>query len=364
MIQISRPTIGDAEQLAVSRVLASGVLAQGPQVAAFEQEFARYIGVEHAIATSSGTSALHAVLLALGVGPGDEVITSPFTFIASVNSILYAGATPVFADIGEDFNIDPALIAPLITARTRAIMPVHLYGQVASMREIMRIAHDHDLLVVEDACQAHGAKLEGRAAGSFSVGCFSFYATKNMTTGEGGAITTNDGDLTERCRMIINHGMRRRYHHEILGYNYRMTDLAAAIGREQLKCLDQSNSRRVENAASYNKLLAGCPGLILPAVGPNREHVYHQYTVRITPQFGRTRDEVADLLKAEGVATGIYYPVPAHLQASIQSLGLKGGRLPVAEQMATEVLSLPVHPSLADGDVAFVASKLLSLSRQ
>jgi dTDP-4-amino-4,6-dideoxygalactose transaminase len=362
MIPISKPLIGEAEQAAVQRVLASGVLAQGPRVAEFERAFAEFVGVKHAVATSNGTTALHAALLAHGVGPGDEVITTPFTFIASVNSILYTGARPVFVDIDSSFNIDARQIEAAITPRTKAIMPVHLYGQPADIDVIAAIAREHKLALVEDACQAHGAELGGRRVGSFGTGCFSFYATKNMTTGEGGMLTTDDDELARAARRVINHGMQVRYYHETLGYNYRMTDLAAAIGIEQLRRLPEFNARRSATAEFFDHRLSAVLGLRLPRRLAGRTHVFHQYTVRITPEFGMPRDEVAAELGRRGIGTGIYYPVPVHHQASIRALGLPEPHLPVAEQMAAEVLALPVHPALTDQDRSSIADALLGIS--
>jgi dTDP-4-amino-4,6-dideoxygalactose transaminase len=320
MIPVSKPLIGEEEQDAVRRVLESGMLAQGARVAEFEQSFAQFIGARHAIATSNGTTALHAALLAHSVGPGDQVITTPFTFMASVNAILYCGAQPVLVDIDQSFNIDPALIEAAITPRTKAIMPVHLYGQPANMTDIGAIAQQHRLALIEDACQAHGAEFEGRKVGTFGTGCFSFYATKNMTTGEGGMITTNDDRIAEHARQLISHGMKVRYYHEILGYNYRMTDIAAAIGIEQLKKLPAFNARRNATAQFYNVHLADIPGVVTPSIFPHRSHVFHQYTLRFTPGAAYTRDQVAQTLAAQGIGTGIYYPTPVHKQESLKSL--------------------------------------------
>ena len=362
-IAISSPMIGEEEQSAVREVLASGMLAQGARVAEFERAFAAFIGVRHTIATNSGTSALHTALLAHGIGPGDEVITSPFTFLASVNSILYAGARPVLVDIDESFCINPKLIEAAITQRTRAIMPVHLYGQPADMETIAKIAQEHNIFIIEDACQAHGAEFAGRRVGSFGVGCFSFYATKNMTTGEGGVVTTDDDAVAARARQIINHGQRSRYYHDTLGYNYRMTDIAAAIGVEQLKKLPLFNALRVRNAQRYDQTLGSVPGLVLPRVFPNRTHVYHQYTVRIQPEFGASRDAVAAALKEGGIATGVYYPLPVHHQQSTRHLGWERLSLPVSEQMSREVLSIPVHPRVSDRDIEHIIVSLRPVGR-
>ena len=360
MIPISKPLLGEEEQAAVRRVIESGMLAQGPRVAEFERAFAECIGVNHAIATSNGTTALHAALLAHGVGPGDQVITTPFTFMASVNSILFTGARPVLVDIDDSFNVNPELIEAAITPHTKAIMPVHLYGQPADLGVIDQIARQYGLALIEDACQAHGAEFAGRKAGSYGSGCFSFYATKNMTTGEGGMITTDDEGIAQRARMIIAHGMKVRYYHETLGYNYRMTDLAAAIGIEQLKKLPAFNARRAENAAWYDQHLANIPGLITPSIGPDRTHVYHQYTIRITPEYGLSRDALVELLGKRGIGSAIYYPIPVHRQHSMRAYGMGELAFPVTEHMADEVLSIPIHPSVTDSDRLVIADALIS----
>ncbi len=250
MIHIAKPQLGQEEIDAVSSVLRSGMIAEGPKVAEFENAFAEFVGVEHAVAVNSGTAALHAALLAHGIGKGDEVITSSFSFIATANSILFTGASPVFADIDPDtFNINTDDIQESITSKTKAIMPVHLYGHPSEMKAVMEIAEDNDLAVIEDACQAHGAIYNGKKVGSFGTGAFSFYPTKNMTTSEGGIMTTNDKKVAEKARMIRAHGSRQRYMHETLGYNLRMTDIAAAIGLVQLSKLDGFNAKRKANAA-------------------------------------------------------------------------------------------------------------------
>ena len=248
MIPIARPNIGEDEKQAVLAVLNSGMLAQGKQVQAFEEAFAAYCGVKYAVATSSGTTALHLALLAHNIGPGDEVITSPFSFIATANSIRYTGAESVFADIDSYYNLSPTLTEAAITPRTKVIMPVHLYGQPADMDKFMDIAKRHNLIIIEDACQAHGAEFKGKKVGSFGTGCFSFYPTKNITSGEGGMVTTNDPDIADRVRLLRNHGMRQRYYHETMGFNFRMTDIHAAIGLAQLKKLDMFNDMRISNA--------------------------------------------------------------------------------------------------------------------
>lgn len=363
MISISQPVMGEVEKQAVVRVLESGILAQGPRVAEFERAFAEFIGVKHAIATSNGTTALHAALLAHGIGVGDEVITTPFTFMASVNSILYTGATPVLIDIDDTFNLDPALIESAITPRTKAIMPVHLYGQPCDLAAIGEIARRHHLIVIEDACQAHGAQFQGRYAGAFGTGCFSFYATKNMTTGEGGMITTNDDAVAEQARSIINHGMKVRYHHDRLGYNLRMTDIAAAIGIEQLKKLPTANARRKETADFYTERLANIPGLTIPIIAPQRTHVWHQFTLRVQPPFPLTRNELTEALHQVQIGTGIYYPIPAHKQRALCNVLPNDLGLPVAEKFAEQVISIPVHPGVTDTQREYVARVLETLSK-
>ena len=351
MIPIARPVIGEDEINSVTAVLKSGILAQGKKVAEFEETFARFIGVKYAVAVNSGTAALHIALLAHGIEQGDEVITSPFTFIASANSILFAGAKPVFADIEEDtFSIAPDAIPEKITPRTKAIMPVHLYGQPCDMKRIMKIAQEHGLIVVEDACQAHGAEYGGKQAGSFGTGCFSFYATKNMIVGEGGMITTDDEAIARYARMIRTHGQKERYFHELLGYNYRMTDIAAAIGLCQLGKLEEFNNRRIDNARFLTEGLGGISGLVPPRVRSGVKHVFHQYTVRITRDFALSRDETRRKLVGRGIGTEIYYPLPVHRQPFYQKLGYND-RLPNSERAAQEVLSLPVHPSLTKEDL-------------
>ncbi len=359
MIPIAKPIIGAEEIEAVVAVLKSGIIAQGGKVEEFEKEFARFIGTKYAVAVNSGTAALHVALLAHGIGEGDEVITTPFSFIATATSILFTGAKPVFADIDEDtYNLSVADVAKKLTRRTRAILPVDLYGHPCDMDGITKIAQENDLILVEDACQAHGAEYKGKKAGSFGSGCFSFYATKNIATGEGGMITTNDEGVADRSRMIRTHGQRERYFHEMLGYNYRMTDMAAAIGLCHLRKLEQLNGIRIENARFLTDSLKGITGLILPVVAPNMKHVFHQYTVRIQQEFGRPRDEVKEKLNQKGIMTEVHYPLPIHKQPLYQKLGYDT-HLPSAEKAAREVLSLPVHPSLTPGDLKYIVESLI-----
>lgn len=343
--------IGPEEKQAVMEVLDSGILAQGPRTKLFEEAFAKMVGVNHAIATSSGTTALHIIMIAHGIGPGDEVITTPFTFIASANSVLYVGARPVFIDIDpETFNIDPAQIEAAITPRTKAILPVHLFGLCCNMEAIQAIADKHHLLILEDACQSHGATFQGKKAGSFGTGTFSLYPTKNITSGEGGMITTDNTEINEKCRVIRNHGMRRRYYHDELGYNFRITDLHSAIGLAQINKLEQFNQKRRQNAAFFTAYLKGVVTPVVPSVCA---HVYHQYTIRVPD--GR-RDALRAYLLEKGVGSEIYYPVPIHQQTYYtQQLGYSQ-TLPEAEKAASEVLSLPVHPGLSPADLDLIVA--------
>lgn len=352
MIPVATPIIDEEEIQEVIKVLKSGFIAQGPRVAEFEEKFAAYVGTEHAVATSSGTTALHLALLAAGVGKGDEVITTPFSFAATANAALYVGATPVFADIDPlTYNIDPERIEELITPSTRAIIPVHLYGQPADMDPIMDLAADHDILVIEDAAQAHGAEYHGRKVGSMGdAACFSFYPTKNITTGEGGIITTDDDEIAEMARILRAHGETERYRHTYLGYNFRMTDISAAIGIAQLGKLEEFNSRRIENAAYLTSQLEDLEGVSTPHIAEGVRHVFHQYTLRVPG----SRDELMGFLNERGVGTGIHYPRPIYRQELYQRMGFDA-RCPVSEAAAAEVLSIPVHPALTSEELETVA---------
>lgn len=347
MIPISKPFIGEAEKRAVMEVLDSGMLVQGPRAAQLEEKFADVCGTQFAIATSSGTTALHVALLAHEIGQGDEVITTPFTFMASVNAILYVGATPVFVDVEEDtFNINPQLIEAAITPQTKAILLVHLYGYPCNMEAITKIANKHNLEIIEDACQAVGAKFQGKMVGSFGTGCFSMYATKNIMAGEGGMITTSDENIAKRCRMIRNHGMQRRYYHDMLGYNFRISDLHAAIGLVQIDRLREFTDARNANAKFLNNHLTTVKS---PVVKPGYDHVWHQYTIRVNE--GRDRDAAVVKLNEFGIGTGIFYPVPAYRQAHLVAAGFGDLYLPVTEELVKEVISLPVHPQLSQADL-------------
>ncbi len=353
-INIASPQIGKEEIKAVTDVMKSGMLAQGPRVAEFEEKFAKFIGTKYAVATSSGTTALEVALRAHGIKEGDEVITTPFTFIASANSILYTGARPVFVDIDpETFNIDPDLIEKAITKKTKAILPVHLYGSACDMTKIMQIAKKHHLDVIEDACQAHGAEWKNKKVGSFGTGTFSLYPTKNMTTGEGGMITTNDKEVYEQALLIRAHGSKVKYYHDILGYNYRMTDIEGAIGIEQLKKLPKFNKARQANAAFLNKNLGKLSGIIVPEAPKNVKHVYHQYAIRVTPEFPLKRDEVLAKLTEASIGTAVFYPLPLNRQKVYQNLGYKPNT-PIADEISGQVLSLPVHPGLKKSDLDYI----------
>lgn len=353
-ISVAAPQIDDNDIKSVEAVLWSGILSQGPKVAEFEEAFASYTGTKYGVAVNSGTAALHIALLASGISKDDEVITIPFSFIASANSILFCGAKPVFVDIDEStFNINPNLIYQKITPRTKAILPVHLYGQPCDMKELVKICHENSLVLIEDACQAHGAEYQGKKVGSFGIGCFSFYPTKNMTTGEGGIITTDDEDIAQKARMIRNHGQKERYLHEILGYNYRMTDIAAALGICQLEKLDEFNRKRIENARFLTKEISNIKGLIPPFVAPEVKHVFHQFTIKVTKDFGLTRDELRQRLSEKGIGSAVYYPLPIHKQPLYQEFGYNDN-LPISEKVAHEVLSLPVHPSLTMEDLEYI----------
>ena len=343
MIPVAAPIIGVDERLAVDRVLRSGMLAQGPEVAAFENEYSIVVAGRHCVAVNSGTSALHMSLLALGIGPGDEVIVPSFTFAATANSVALTGATPVFVDIEPIFFcMDPAAVEAAISPRTKAIMPVHLYGHPANMTRIQEIATKHGLLISEDAAQAHSATWNGQPVGALGdIASFSFYPTKNMTAGEGGMVTTANDGIARTVRLLRNQGMEKRYENEIIGFNTRMTDIHAAIGRVQLQKLPGWTAARQSNAKFLSDNIQG---VITPAVAPEATHSYHQYTIRIE---GINRDAFADQLTAKGVGNGVYYPIPVHRLASF-GLSLD---LPSTESVARQCLSLPVHPSLTPADL-------------
>ena len=343
---------------AIARVLDSCQFVLGSEVAGFEQEFATYCGAAECIALNSGTSALHLALLAAGVGAGDEVITVPFTFVASVAAIIYAGARPVLVDIDpRSFTMDPAAIEAAITPRTKAILPVHLYGQPADMDPIMEVARRHRLVVIEDAAQAHGAKYKGRPVGSIGdMACFSFYPGKNLGAyGEGGAVTTSNAEYARTIRMLRDWGQDRKYHHVLRGFNYRMEGLQGAILRVKLRHLEPWTEARRTIAAKYNELLADSE-LVRPSEMPWARHVYHAYTLRADD-----RDALQAALQEKGIQTGIHYPVPVHLQPAYAEL-VHTLALPQSEKAAAEVLSLPLFPELTNDQIQRVATALTSLA--
>lgn len=361
-VSIASPIIEDEEINAVIEVMKSGMIAQGPKVIEFEEKFAEFVGAKYAVSTNSGTSALHVALLAAGIGEGDEVITSPFTFAATGNSILYTGARPVFVDIDSGtFNIDSSQIEDAITDKTKAIMPVQLYGQPSEMDAIMEIAKKHDLIVIEDAAQAHGAEYNGVKVGNLGdMACFSFYPTKNMTTSEGGMITTNNKEFAENAKIFRAHGSAKKYHHDVLGYNFRMTDIGAAIGVEQLKKIDSFNEKRIANAAYLNEGLADVECVETPILKEGCKHVYHQYTIKITD--GK-RDKFSEYLLENGIGNGIYYPIPLYTQVLYTEMGYDQS-LPVTEEIVQEVLSLPVHPNLSKDDLDLIIKVIKEASEK
>jgi len=351
-------TIRGEVMAAVERVFESQHFILGPEVEAFERAAAEYCRVEHAIGCGSGSDALLLALTALGVGPGDEVVTASFSFFATAGSVTRLGARPVFVDISpDDFNIDPDLIERAITPRAKAILPVHLFGQCAEMDAIRKVAERHNLPVVEDAAQAIGAGYHELRAGVMgAVGCFSFFPSKNLGgAGEGGLMTTDDDRLAEKLRLLRHHGMRPKYYHQIVGVNSRLDALQAAVLGVKLKYLDRWSDARRRNAEHYDRLFAeaGVEEVATPSVRPNRRHIFNQYTIRCS-----RRDELMDFLKRQGVGSEIYYPVPLHLQECFAYLGYKPGDLPVTERTSRECLSLPVYPELTEEMRRYVVEKI------
>jgi perosamine synthetase len=351
-ISIAQPMIGDEEIEAVTTVLTSGRLTMGPHIEQFEKEFAAYTGSNHALAVNSGTSALICSLLAADIE--GEIITTPFTFISSASSILFTHCNPVFVDIGDDFNIDAEKISEYITGETVAILPVHLYGNPCDMHLITDLAEDYDLMVIEDACQAHGAHINGQKVGTFGVGCFSFYPTKNMTTGEGGMITTSDPRIAERVKLLRNVGQASTYEYKTIGYNLRMTELSAAMGRVQLKKLDNFNKKRIRNARYLTKKLDSVEGITVPLEGKGKHHVYHQYTIRVTDSFPVSRDALQKKLIEKGILCRVYYPQPLHHLSLFSSA--THGTLSKSERACSQVLSLPIHPGVTEEQLDYIAS--------
>ncbi|WP_434316722.1 DegT/DnrJ/EryC1/StrS family aminotransferase [Leifsonia sp. P73] len=364
MIPITTVKFGPEEEREVLEVLRSGSIAQGPKVAQLEDEFARMHDAKHAIAVNNGTTALVASLQALGLGPGDEVITSPFTFVATLNAILETGATATFADIRlDDFNVDPESVAAAVGPRTKVLLPVHLYGQMADMEPISAIAEQNGLRILEDAAQSHGATYNGRYAGSYGIGSFSLYATKNLTTGEGGLITTDDDAIADTLRVMRNQGMRARYVYEMAGHNYRLTDLQAALGIPQLARYASIVAARKRNAARLIEGLAGVPGIVTPQELPGRSHVWHQFTVRVTEEAAVSRDEFVAKLGEAGVGAGVYYPrLLWDYDAYRDHPNVIKRDAPVAEQVASQVVSLPVHNSLSDEDLDTIVETVAAVA--
>jgi len=353
-IPVARPAIGQDEISAVTAVLESGMLAAGERVAEFEKKFADYCGATHAVAMNNGTAALHAALLAADIGPGDEVIVPSFTFFATASSVSMTGAKPVFADVDEKtFCIDPAEVENLITPKTKAVIGVHLFGQPFDVQGMKQVCESHNLTLIEDAAQAQGAMWNSEKAGAMGdMGCFSFYATKNMTTGEGGMVTTSDKALNERLRLIINHGQSEKYLHTRIGYNYRLTDVAAAIGLVQLKKLEKFNMRRRKNAEYFDAHIS-VKGILLPVVAPGMHHVYHQYVLRLTDEFGMKRADFIEYLKAKGIGSAIHYPIPLHHQP-VYARAHEPDSCPVSTSLASSVLSIPVHPLLDQKELSYI----------
>jgi perosamine synthetase len=359
MIKLTSVTIGERERQNIAAVLDSGQLVQGPFVETFESMVATAVGTRHAVAVSNGTVALVAALMAHGIGPGDEVLTSPFTFVATLNSILFVGATPRFVDIGDDFNLDASALEEAVTPATRGVLPVHMYGLMADMRQIMPIVRAADLVLVEDAAQALGARSTLAAAGSLGTGCFSFYATKNVTTGEGGVITTDDDEVALGLRTLRNQGQAARYDYVMPGLNLRMTEIQGAIGVAQMERLDAITARRRHNAAALTSGLEGLPGIHLPVEPEDRASAFHQYTIRVTPESGTDRDRLRRDLADRGVEAGVYYPKAVYDYPCFARHPAVGEvHAPIAERVAGEVLSLPVHPDLTDADLERVVESV------
>lgn len=368
MIPVSKPYIGDEETNAVVEVLKSGMIAQGLKTKELEEMFAKFCNAKHAIATSNGTTALHAALIATGFKDGDEAITVPFTFVATANPVLMERGKVVFVDIAEDdFCIDPQKVAEKISDKTKLIIPVDLYGQVYKYKEIKKLTEGKEIKILEDACQAVGAEQDGIRAGNFGdVSAFSLYATKNITTAEGGMIVTNDDEIARKAKIYRHHGQDEAVTYEYLelGNNYRMTDIAAAIGVEQMKKVEYITNARIKNAELLTEGLSNVKGLILPSVMDGNTHVYHQYTIRITDEFGHSRDELKEFLKENEIGSGVYYPKPLHLHEHFRKMGYKEGDFPVSEKLSKQVLSLPVNPHVKDEDIKKIIDKIIEFSKK
>ncbi|MDR7520932.1 MAG: DegT/DnrJ/EryC1/StrS family aminotransferase [Armatimonadota bacterium] len=358
-IPIARPQIGEEEKRQVQEVLDSGILVAGPRVAAFEAAFAAYLGMPHAVATASGSAALQVAMLALGIGPGDRVLTTPFTFSASSNAVIHAGAHPVFADVDPaTFNLDPAAVEPILRrGGIRAILVVHLYGLPADMRAFGDLARRYGALLIEDCAQAHGAAIDGRRVGTFGdAAVFSFYPTKNMTTGEGGMVVTADAGVARRARLLVDPRGETEYAYEVIGFNYRMTEIAAAIGLVQLAALEERNECRRANARRLSDGLQDVPWLRVPREPAGFRHVYHQYTLRVFAQ----REALIRHLEAHGIASRVYYPSVVPHTPAYRHRGFLG-RYPQAERLTREVLSVPVHPNLRPDELEAIVEAVRTL---
>ncbi|MGZ4520347.1 MAG: DegT/DnrJ/EryC1/StrS family aminotransferase [Mycobacteriaceae bacterium] len=360
MIPISKVALGPEIEQEVLDTLRSGIIAQGPKVKRLENEFAALVGVRHAVAVNSGTTALVAALQVLDLKPGDEVVTSPFTFVATLNAILEAGATARFADItADDFCLDASAVAAAMSERTAVLMPVHLYGQMADMDSLMPLANHHGAAVVEDAAQAHGATFGGRGAGSFGIGCFSFYATKNITTGEGGMVTTDDDTVADKLRVLRNQGMRARYEYVVAGHNYRMTDLQAAVALPQLGGYPAQVEARRRNAERLRTGLADVPHLRLPREFDGRGHVWHQFTLLVDEDSPVDRDTLATCLTEAGVGNGIYYPKAVYdYDCYRENPGVISSDTPVATSVAARCLSIPVRAGLTESELDTIVNSV------
>ncbi len=359
LIPIARPFLSDEEVEAVTEVLRSGILARGPKVKEFEERFAECIGRKHAIATSSGTSALHISNLLMGVSENSEVIIPPITFFATASTVLFCGGRPVFADVDpETYTLDPKSVKRRVTSMTRAILPVDLYGQTADYDAIQRIADKNDLKIVEDACQAHGAAFNGKMAGSFGdISSFSFYATKNITTGEGGIVLTDDDQIAERARLLREHGEETHYNHVLLGYNYRMMEISAAIGIVQLRKMDEIVRRRQENARMLTEELENIKGLETPITGKGRVHSFYQYIIRVNKESPVSREKLMEHLQKKGVGSRPSYPIPLYEQPVLKNLRI-AGQCPEAERLLPQLLELPVHPHVVADDIQLIGKSI------
>lgn len=367
MIHINTPKIGKEEIEAVTKVLKSGTLTHGlgmgPMVTGFEKAFAEFVKAKHAVAVNSGTAALHLALLAAGIKPGDEVILPSFTFVATAEIVVMAGAKPVFVDIDpETFNISPKKIVKAVTKKTKAVIPVDLYGMPADMQPIREMADKKSLAVIEDSCQAHGASYKRKPIGAFAdAACWSFFASKNMTTGEGGMVTTNNGELAENMRVIRSHGEKEKYKSTMLGHNYRMPEIEAAIGHEQLKKLPTFLARRRRNAKKLTEILRKTRKLQLPSEPEGYRHSWYLYTIRVKGVSAKERDKIAEELRGQGIGVGVYYVNPIHLMPYYSKFGKY--KLPETERAAKQVLSLPVHPGVSDKQIDFIGKTVLHVLR-